>query len=252
MARTSISVPTTFNVDNVNGTDTPGAGTFKTIQYAIDQICNNYDLAAQATIKLAATGTVYAEAVEVRRYVSSTGWRAGQYTYPRIQGDTNNNAAVVIRPSNGWAVTGVNALPWVIDSLTVASENAGGINSDACSHLLGVNLNFGQVGTAPNCCQILAQHKGFYEHIVSGFTISGGGWCHVYSHIQGLVKLQSPVVAPILNAPTFEWFAIADGISGIDYSGISWSGRLANSRYRPVYCSSDSWMSPFPSAPPWP
>ena len=250
--RTVITTPTTFNVNNVTGVDAPGAVAWRTIQYAVDTICRDYDFQAQPTIRLAATGVPYAEAVILRRWVGSLDWCNGVYSYPCIQGDPANPTAVVVRPANGWAFTGVNCSPWIIDSLSISSPNGGGINSDAYSHILGRSLDFGQVGAGPLCCQILAQHGAFYEHIATPFTISGGGWTHAYAHLAGMIKLQSPCTVAINNAPRFSYFAICDGNSIIDYSGIGYSGGLWGNQYVPVVANTGGFMSPPPSAPPWP
>ena len=230
--RIKVSEPRTWYVNNVTGdddSDCSQATPCKSIQKTVNLIVDLYDFAAQPTIQLATTGVAYAEAVVLHGYSNSLGWRGwGNYTFARIVGDPSNNAAVVVHPSTGWAFTSVlGAAPWILESLTIKSTTAGGINADAYSRILGKNLNFGQVSSSPLACQILAQHGAFYEHIAGPFKISGGGWCHVMAHLGGSVKLQGPQTVVISNAPAFYRSAVSHGNSIVDYSGVTWSGCVA-------------------------
>lgn len=255
-SRTLLPTPATWYVDNVGGNDAnacTAAAPCRTIQHTINDLVGRYDFAAQPTIQLVTTGAAYDEAVVLPRWVGSLGWYGpGDYRYPVIQGDVSNRAAVTVRPSSGWAFTSVNGSPWILSSLTIEAPQGGGINSDAYSHILGRDLRFGQVSGDELNCQVLAQHGALYEHIGGPPAISGGGWCHAYAHLGGMIKLQGPGTVVISNAPYFVWFAVADGNAILDYSGVSWSGPLRNGQYRPVHTSTGGLMFPTPATPPWP
>lgn len=227
MSRYLISVPTTFYVDNVNGSDANDGSTpplaWKTIQNAINTLVDKYDFAAQPTIKLITTGVDYAENVVLRRYVGSLGWIGWTpvtgypaiYTYPTIQGDPANNAAVVVHAPIYSAFTGVNCLPWIIDSLLVRAPQWG-VNSDATSHILLRNMNFG----ACTIGHMTAGYGGFLETLNGPYTISGNAGWHVFVGDCGIYVSQGNAIT-FLNNPQFNYFAA--GLQGgfVNCAGMS-------------------------------
>lgn len=224
--RTVISVPTTWYVDNVNGSDANDGSTallaFKTINYAIGYLCDGYDFAAQPTIKLVTTGVEYAEQVVLRRYVGSLGWNGwsaggypGIYTYPTIQGDPTNNAAVVVHAPTYSAFTGVKCLPWIIDSVLVKAPQWG-VNSDAESHILLRNANFG----ACTLGHMASAYGGFIETLNGPYTVSGGGGYHVIGAKRGLYVSQGNAIT-FLGNPSFNYFAAGIAGSLVDAGGMS-------------------------------
>lgn len=225
--RTLLTVPQTWYVNNVAGSDANDGSTtalaFKTIQAAADTLADNFDFtrAAQPTIQLATTGVDYAENVYLPRYVGSLGWQAG-YTYPVIQGDLTNNGLVVVRPATGSAFIGVNCSPWIISSLMVRSYNQWGINSDACSMILLQNVNFGVCGLGHMC----ASYGGFIETLNGPYSISGSAQTHINVSVGGIYVSQGNLVT-FQAWPTFLWFAAGVHGGRAECGGLS----FANSQY---------------------
>lgn len=208
MPRTYITSPITFYVDNVTGSDANDgiSAPWQTIQHAVDKVQSCYDFAAQPTIQLATTGVDYSETVVLGRYVGSLGYTTTGYTYPVIQGDPSNNAAVRIHNTSGAPFTSVNGNPWIIASLKVAADNSYGIISDAHAHLLLRNLNFGNCLLGHMC----SEYGGFIETLAGPYTISGGSTYHIAVVELGEYVSQGNAVTFVQTAgvwPSFTYFA---------------------------------------------
>lgn len=244
MSRTYITSTITLYVDNVLGNDTTGDGSaalpWRTIQHAVDKVQDCYDFCCQPTIQLVTTGVAYNEAVTLARYVGSLGYRGGQYTYPKIQGDTTNNAAVSVHPSSGNAFTSVNGSPWLIDSLLVASNNGYGIEADACSHLLLHNLAYGPCGYDHKT----VLYGGFLEDIAGPITLYGGGRYHISAQNGGLYVSQGNTMN-VSGTQVFSYFAGCWGNGQLYCGQLAFSGVPVSQH--PGQVASDG--SPFISAP---
>jgi hypothetical protein len=214
-------------VDNVNGVDAPAciqAAPCKHIQYTVDYLVGSFDFSAQPTIKLVTTGVDYAENVVLPRYVGSLGWRGwtgsfgypGVYTYPRIQGDPSNNAAVTVRPASNAPFTSVHGDAWIIDSVKVASVDNFCVVSDAGSHLLLQNMNFGNCGLG----HMAAEYGGFIETLNGPYTISGSAPYHIVAAKKGTYVSQGNAVT-FVGWPSFTYFAAGYNGSMVDAGGIS-------------------------------
>jgi hypothetical protein len=225
MARTYVSSPITFYVNNATGSDANdgscATSAWQTIQHAVDTLQDGYDFAAQPTIQPAFTGTDYNENVVLGRYVGSVRYPAGgAYTYPRIAGDTTNNNSVCVHPTAGAAFTSVKGDPWILDSIRVASNNHYCVVADADAHLLLRNLNFGVCGLG----HMIAEYDGFIETLNGPYTISGGAPYHITALMRGKVVSQGNVVsftAPYGSWPYFSYFAQGGSGGLVAAGGIS-------------------------------
>lgn len=201
----------TFYVNNVAGDDVNGDGTallpWRTIQHAVDKVQHCYDFTCQPTIQLVTTSIDYAECVTLGRYVGSLCYPSGGgYTYPVIKGDPANTYAVQVRPVTGTPFTSVNGMPWILDSLLVASHSGCGVVSDAGSHLLMRNVNFGICAAS----HMMAEYGGFIETLAGPYMISGSANYHMSALMGGKWVAQgNPVAftAPYGTWPAFYYFA---------------------------------------------
>jgi hypothetical protein len=210
MSRFYIDSPTTFYVNNIAGNDAndgfSAATAYQTIQRAVDELQEDFDFAAQPTIQIATTGVDYNETVVLGRYVGTLGYTQNGYTYPKIQGDPTNNAAVRIHNASGAPFTSVHGFPWIIGSLMVATDNSYGIISDAHAHLLLSNLNFGNCLLGHMC----SEYGGWIETLAGPYTISGGSTYHICVVQRGEFVAQGNGIAFVQTAgvwPSFTYFA---------------------------------------------
>jgi hypothetical protein len=206
MSRIYVSSPITFYVNNVTGNDgndgLSSGSPWKTIQHAVNILQAGYDFAAQPTIQLATTGVVYLESVTLGRYLGSLGYTPTGYTYPKIIGDSNNRANVTVQaPGTDSTFVSVNGDPWIIDSLTVVSFGAYGVESDAHAHLLLNNLNFGYCGLG----HMTAIYGGFIETLAGAYVISGSAPYHIDCAMRGEYVSQGNPVSFL--GVTFFYFA---------------------------------------------
>src|SRR5580704_13196431 len=149
--RNALVQSTTFYVDVANGNDgnkglSAGAGNaWKTIQHAIDTICNTYDLAGQQCIIQCADGT-YPESLTPKPYI---GRGAQGHAGPiQIQGNAGDATKVTISSSAGNCVTAVQTLfEWDFANLTFTAPNGFGILADASSWVNSTNVIFGTCST---------------------------------------------------------------------------------------------------------
>jgi hypothetical protein len=150
--------------------------------------------------------------VTLGKYVGSLGYpSSGGYTYPKIQGDPANNAAVAVWPTSGSTFTSVNGDPWIISSLKVTSISAYGIVADAHSHLLLSNMNFAYCGLGHMC----AEYGGFIETLAGPYTVSGDSPYHITASMRGeYVSQGNAVTLAVINGAHPIFFYFAQGGSG--------------------------------------
>lgn len=245
MSRIYLSSPTTFYVNNVTGSDAndgsaPGSA-WKTIQHAINTLSANYDFAAQPTIQLATTGVIYNESVTLGSWVGSLGYTPTGYTYPTIQGDPTNNYLVAVQSTAlNSTFTSVDGDPWIISNLRVISNGAYGFNSDAHSHILLNNINFGYCGLG----HMTAIYGGFIETLAGPYTITGSTPYHITCLMRGEYVSQG-------NQVTFEgntFFYFAQGGTGgfINAGQMSCFGPYNN--YHPGQILNDGSALMYPTA----
>lgn len=202
-SRKLISAPTTWYVDNVNGSDANDGSTpalaFKTINRAILTLAAQFDFAATPTLQLVTTGQTYAEAVNLGRWVGSA-------SVFRIVGDPTNNAAVLVAPQNNHAFVSSHTVgcPWQIESLMVeASPNYYGIISDWGADVCVLDMNFGGCGVAHMFAEFGGRIEALWDARTNGtYTISGGAGMHVQSGNKGIFTHQLSSIV-FQNNPTF-------------------------------------------------
>lgn len=248
--RTLISAPTTWYVDNVAGSDANDGSTaalaFQHINFAIAYLRDGFDFAAQPTIQLVTTGVDYAENVVLPRYCGSLGWNgwATSYSYPKIQGDVTNNAAVCVHPATGTCFTSVNGLPWIIDSICVKSSNQWGVNFDACGHVLVHNMNFGNCGLG----HMGGGYGAFLETLNGPYTISGSAQNHLCVGPRGIYVSQGNPIT-FLGNPQFVYFARGYQGALVDCSGMSLApGSGGCTSYHPGVASNDGTALMYPTS----
>lgn len=164
-SRELVTAARTWYVNNATGSDASDGSTpalaFATIQYAVNLLATTIDFSANCTLQLANTGVVYAENVVLPRLVGNG--------YLTIQGDAaDNSAVVVVGPGAGPAFQAVNSVGFMLDSLHIGSYGQYAVISDANSHLLAHNMNYGPATAA----SIFVEHMGFYEDLAGSYTVS--------------------------------------------------------------------------------
>lgn len=209
-----IAAPTTWYVDNVGGSDSNDGTTtetaFQTLAAAFDRVLKSCDFAQQPTFRLMDSATPYPQ-ITLPNYVGNLGYIGGyEFTFPRIQGNPANNAAVRVSATGTPSIIGCLSMPWSIESLKIESTNSWGVESDNHGKVFLRFINFG------NCTQghMLAAYGGLIETRndgAIGMDISGGttNGFHMFATRGGKIFTQGNLLR-INNTPHVAYFAHAD------------------------------------------
>jgi hypothetical protein len=218
----SISSPTTIYVNNAGGNDCNDGSTpalaYATLAAAF-QLLKTYDLSAQLTFQLADSATAYPSLI-LPNYVGDVGYTGGyDFTFPRIQGNPTNNAAVRLSGTNIPTIIGCLSMPWSIESLKLESVGSWAIEADNQARIFTRYINFG------NCTQghMLAAYGGLIEtrnDAMTGMDITGGtvNGFHMFATMGGKIYTQGNLVRTA-NNPSFNYFAHADNHGEVFASG---------------------------------
>lgn len=212
MSRTLISIPTTWYVDNVNGSDANDGSTpalaFKTIQHGLDTLTAQHDFAGTPTLQLlanqpAGTPTVYRERVNLNRWVGSA-------MVFRVIGDVTNNAAVIVAPQNDHSIISshTNGCPWQLESFMIqSSPGYYGLISDWGADVCVLDMNFGGCGIAHMFAEFGGKIEVLWDARTNGnYVISGGAGQHMQASCMGLITLGLNSII-FQNNPTINCFA---------------------------------------------
>lgn len=180
------STALTFYVNNVTGSNTnngssPGQA-WRTIQHAVDVLCDQYIFSNAVTIQVQDTGVAYNEAVLLRPYIGSPDF--GAHAEPIIIGET---PAVTILPASGSCFTAnLCPLPWRIQGLTLSSANANCLLAQLGGYIYHQECIFGD---ALNGAHIRAGSRAFIRAVSAGgsYEIAGDAENHILATAGGAV-----------------------------------------------------------------
>lgn len=250
MSRILVTTPQTWFIDNVNGNDcndgSSAAFAFQTTAAAQSYVFSHYTFGPRGQPIFQLAHGTYPQIV-LSNYIGANSWLGlSGYFHPKFLGDPVSPGLVLIAPTSGDAIVGVNCDAWMLDSLTVQAAAGNGINCDAESHILARNITL----NACSAAHVLAQHDGWFEWLTGPFTVAGSASCHAYAHLGGRIYAQGSNTCVLQGMQTFANFAIADGLGLIDYTAVTYSGGCNPC---PVVQASGGILLPPPSPPgAWP
>jgi hypothetical protein len=203
----------TVYVDNLKGSDRNDGSTpmlaFGTVQAAVNYAADY----AVRTVQLVTTGFSYGENVVLPTRIIGSG-------YVTIQGDPNNNTSVQMSGAQGPCFTAVNSNGFILSSLRVSTGGPYAVISDAQSHLLATNMNYGGAAVA----NIFAEHAGFYEDLAGSCVVSGGAQWHIAVAARGHYVSQGHFISFQGNPQFSSSFALGSTGGFLDGRLITFSG----------------------------
>jgi len=217
--RTRLTSNATYYV-SPTGNDS-NAGTilspFQTIQYALNYVANNLDLAGYAvTIQLGDNGTVYAGASLMNSVFGGTVTISGNVTSP------NNTQVAYLYCSN----SGINlSAQYIIlgnTSTTCLQANNGAVINIGAGTFFG-----GAVGQVH-----VAATNGGEININSGYTITGSAANHMLTANGGKIITGGGFTVGLIGSPAFSSsFAQATNTGVISLPNLSYSGSATGQKY---------------------
>lgn len=199
----------TDGADSHDGLTNTSSGAFLTIQQAVNTITNIDINGYTVTIQLG-DGT-YDESVILKNIVGFSS--PGDLI---IQGNATNPTNVVISSSTNscFIKTGSGSV-WRIQNLKVTSIKIGGYGLYALNggYIEFSNINFGSFNSSSGC-HIVSRGAGSNIIAVGNYSISGGGYIHIWADYGGLVNVSARTVT-ISNSPTFVYYAVFSGLGCI-------------------------------------
>lgn len=237
MPSISVNSPLTFYVNNVAGSDS-NAGTtperaFATIQAAVNGAAS---CAATRTIQVATTGVIYGEAISLPERIIGPG-------YITVQGDQSNNLAVLVGGNSSPAFTAVNSNGFILDSLGVTSTGDYAVISDAQSHLLAHNMNYGGATTA----NVFVEHGAFYEDLRGSCVVSVGAHWHIAVAARGHYVSQGHFISFVGNPKFASSFALGGTGGFLDGRLITFSGAYVSGLPNAISNDGTALMLPNPN-----
>jgi hypothetical protein len=207
--RTALGTARTYYVDTALGNDAntglaAGSGSaFKTLQKAVDTVCDTIIASAQITIQLA-DGT-YNENITLKRHFC--GGIAGQSSV-KVIGNAANNTGVVLNSTSGDTISGVAVdTPFWFKNIKITSAAGIGVLADFGSVIYLDNVNFGACASH----HVLSEWGSKVEFINNGYTISGGAVTHCYATRGSMILMQGGKTVTISGGPTFSAYFVYAG-----------------------------------------
>lgn len=209
-------VRTDGNDANTGLTNTSG-GAFKTIQKAVDIVCDKLDMAGYGVIIQVRDGTFTGNIV-LRNYVGRVA--------PVIIGNTTTPSSCLLSTASH-AVNAAHSGPWYIKGFKITTTaNGVGIVASRGSLVYLSNIDFG-------VCS--AQHMFATQGTIvieTNYAISGGCLHHMVSEQGGIISNGGAGrVVTITNTPNLGVFALAQTRGNILFGGNIYSGSATGVRY---------------------
>jgi hypothetical protein len=208
------------------------AGAFRTIQKAVDAACA-LDLSIYSLVISVADGT-YAEGIDLRKYVG-----AGPIT---IQGNLTTPANVIVSATadDCFAAFGVGA--WALAGMKLQTATSGyGVNAQNATAITLNKVDFGAVAAG---YAHIGSSVGASVNVIGNYTISGGGWAHLYAYNGGYITSNSGLTITTSGTPAFvQAFAFASTQSLILFGGQTFAGTGATGTRYSSYINSSIYVA---------